>query len=278
MRIALGVSYSGSSYNGWQSQLSGNTIQDHLEKALAKVAGHAIRTHCSGRTDTGVHALMQVVHFDTQLNRPLHAWLGGANANLPKDIAIEWVREVPEQFHCRSSAINRRYSYILMQSSVRPSVQFQKIAWCYQELDRDALLDGAKRLLGEHDFSSFRASQCQALSPIKNISRIDIFKQTTINGAYWRFDFQANAFLHHMIRNIMGTLVYVGAGRQRSSWVSEVLEAKNRKMAAPTYSADGLYFLGPCYEEKWQMPYKTNAFDWLPCPESSFNQPVNLID
>jgi tRNA pseudouridine38-40 synthase len=156
---------------------------------------------------------------------------------------------------------------------VRPSVQFQKMAWCYQELDFAALLDGAQRLMGEHDFSSFRASQCQALSPIKNISRIDIFKQTTINGAYWRFDFQANAFLHHMIRNIMGTLVYVGAGRQPSEWVSEVLEAKNRKIAAPTYSADGLYFLGPCYEEKWQLPHKTNAFDWLPCPESSFNQP-----
>lgn len=277
MRIALGVSYSGSSYNGWQSQLSGNTIQDHLEKALAKVAGQAIRTHCSGRTDTGVHALMQVAHFDTEIERPLHAWLGGANSHLPKDIAIDWVREVPDSFHCRSSAVSRRYSYILLQSAIRPSVQFQRMAWCYQELNYEALLDATQRLIGEHDFSSFRASQCQALSPIKNISRIDIHQQITVNGAYWRFDFEANAFLYHMIRNIMGTLVYVGAGRQPSEWVTEVLEAKNRKIAAPTFSADGLYFLGPCYEAKWQLPTKTNAFDWLPCPQSQFNQETNLI-
>lgn len=272
MRIVLGVSYSGSRYHGWQSQPSGNTIQDHLEKALAKVAGHTVQTHCSGRTDSGVHALMQVVHFDTQVQRPLHGWMGGANTHLPRDIVIDWAREVSTDFHCRSSAVSRRYSYILLQSPVRPSVQFQKMAWCYPALDLEALRDAASRLIGEHDFSSFRASECQALSPVKNLTHIDIYHRPAVNGTYWRFDFQANAFLHHMIRNIMGSLIMVGAGKKCSAWVSEVLAAKDRKLAAPTYAADGLYFLGPCYDEQWQLPLKTNAFDWLPCPESRFNQ------
>ncbi len=260
MRIALGLSYSGTAYEGWQSQLSGNTVQDRLEKALGKFAAQPLRTLCAGRTDAGVHALMQVVHFDTPLQRELSSWVRGTNAFLPRDIAVQWAREVPAEFHCRGSAISRRYAYVLLESPVRPSVEAGRVGWVYRPMDAAAIRAAITHLLGEHDFSSFRAAQCQAKSPVKTISRIEISQR----AGYWRFEFEANAFLHHMIRNIMGCLVAVGQGQHPPGWLAEVLAARRRDVAAPTFSPDGLYFLGPRYEAHYGLPERTPAYDWLP--------------
>ncbi|WP_341916572.1 tRNA pseudouridine(38-40) synthase TruA [Polaromonas sp. YR568] len=260
MRIALGLSYSGTAYEGWQSQLSGNTVQDRLEKALGKFAAQPLRTLCAGRTDAGVHALMQVVHFDTPLQRELPSWVRGTNAFLPRDIAVQWAREVPAEFHCRGSAISRRYAYVLLESPVRPSVEAGRVGWVYRPMDAAAIRAAITHLLGEHDFSSFRAAQCQAKSPVKTISRIEISQR----AGYWRFEFEANAFLHHMIRNIMGCLVAVGQGQHPPDWIAEVLAARRRDVAAPTFSPDGLYFLGPRYETRYGLPERTPAYDWLP--------------
>ena len=260
MRIALGLSYSGTAYEGWQSQLSGNTVQDRLEKALGKFAAQPLRTLCAGRTDAGVHALMQVVHFDTPLQRELPSWVRGTNAFLPRDIAVQWAREVPAEFHCRGSAISRRYAYVLLESPVRPSVEAGRVGWVYRPMDAAAIRAAITHLLGEHDFSSFRAAQCQAKSPVKTISRIEILQRAN----YWRFEFEANAFLHHMIRNIMGCLVAVGQGQHPPDWLAEVLAARRRDVAAPTFSPDGLYFLGPRYEAHYGLPERTAAYDWLP--------------
>jgi tRNA pseudouridine38-40 synthase len=260
MRLALGVSYNGQPYQGWQSQASGQTVQDQLEKALGKFAARRISTLCAGRTDAGVHALMQVVHFDTDAQRELHAWVRGTNANLPGDIAVQWAREVPKEFHCRASALSRRYAYVLLDSPVRPSVEAGRVGWAYKPLDMAAMQAGARYLVGEHDFTSFRASACQALSPMKNLRCVSIVRR----GAYWRFEFEANAFLHHMIRNIMGCLVYIGQGRHPPEWMQTVLDARDRDAAAPTFAPDGLYFLGPRYDAHWGLPERTSAYDGLP--------------
>ncbi|WP_096669408.1 tRNA pseudouridine(38-40) synthase TruA [Polaromonas sp. AET17H-212] len=260
MRIALGLSYSGTAYEGWQSQLSGNTVQDRLEKALGKFAAQPLRTLCAGRTDAGVHALMQVVHFDTPLQRELSSWVRGTNAFLPRDIAVQWAREVPAEFHCRGSATSRRYAYVLLESPVRPSVEAGRVGWVYRPMDPAAIRTAITHLLGEHDFSSFRAAQCQAKSPVKTISRIEVSQR----AGYWRFEFEANAFLHHMIRNIMGCLVAVGQGQHPPDWLAEVRAARRRDVAAPTFSPDGLYFLGPRYEARYGLPERTAAYDWLP--------------
>jgi len=261
MRIALGVSYNGGAYEGWQSQLSGRTIQDQLELALGKfTAQPRVSTLCAGRTDAGVHGLMQVVHFDTEIDRPSNAWVRGTNSFLPHDISVQWAQEVPREFHCRASALTRRYAYVLLDSPVRPSVEAGRVGWVFNPLALEPMQAAAQRLIGEHDFSSFRAAACQALSPIKTLQRIDI----TRRGAYWRFEFEANAFLHHMIRNILGCLIYIGQGRQPVSWMDEVLAARARDVAAPTFSPDGLYFLGPRYDPKWGLPERTPAYDWLP--------------
>ncbi len=264
MRLALGISYNGQAYQGWQSQLSGLTLQDKLEAALAKFTGQdsggRVSTLCAGRTDAGVHGLMQVVHFDTDLARDTHAWVRGTNAHLPRDIAVQWAYEVPDAFHCRASAISRRYAYILLESQVRPSVDAGRVGWVYKPLDRQMMRQAAVLLTGEHDFSSFRASSCQALSPVKTLQRIDISQR----GAYWRFEFEANAFLHHMIRNIMGCLIAIGQGKQSPQWISEVLAARDRDAAAPTFSPDGLYFLGPRYDAHWGLPDRTDAYDSIP--------------
>ena len=264
MRIALGVSYSGSGYEGWQSQLSGNTVQDKLELALGKFAAQPIRTLCAGRTDAGVHGLMQVVHFDTPLQRDIASWVRGTNAFLPSDIAVQWAREVPDEFHCRGSAIARRYAYVVLESPVRPSVEAGRVGWVYRPLDEAAMRQAATYLVGEHDFSSFRAAQCQAKSPVKTISRIEISHRGDPGARYWRFEFEANAFLHHMIRNIMGCLVAIGQGNYPPDWLAAVMAARSRDAAAPTFSPDGLYFLGPVYEDHYGLPARTPAYDWLP--------------
>ncbi|MBI2744759.1 MAG: tRNA pseudouridine(38-40) synthase TruA [Burkholderiales bacterium] len=260
MRVALGVSYDGHSYDGWQSQPSGRTVQDQLEKALGQFADQRVSTLCAGRTDAGVHGLMQVVHFDTTAERTPYAWVRGTNSFLPRDIAVQWAQIVPEAFHCRASATSRRYAYLLLESPVRPSVDAHRVGWVFQPLDLERMQEAARHLLGEHDFTSFRASACQALSPVKNMLRIEISRR----GAYWRFEFEASAFLHHMIRNLMGCLIVIGQGKQPPAWMAEVLAARSRDAAAPTFAPDGLYFLGPRYDAHWGLPDRTPAYDWLP--------------
>ena len=262
MRIALGITYSGGAYEGWQSQLSGNTVQDKLELALAKFAAQPIRVNCAGRTDAGVHGLMQVVHFDTPLEREAASWVRGTNAFLPRDIAVQWAQVVPGEFHSRGSAIARRYAYVLLESTVRPSVEAGRVGWVYRPLNGELMRQAALHLLGEHDFSSFRAAQCQAKSPVKTIQKIEITQRP--GSSYWRFEFEANAFLHHMIRNIMGCLLAIGQGSHPPEWLLEVLAARSRNAAAPTFSPDGLYFLGPVYEAHHGLPERATAYDWLP--------------
>lgn len=262
MRWALGVSYLGTAYHGWQSQADGLTVQDKLEAALNLFADTApetrIHTLCAGRTDSGVHGHMQVVHFDTDVARDASSWVRGTNTHLPKDIAVQWAKQVPREFHCRGSAITRRYAYALLESHVRPSLDARRVGWAHRPIELEPMRLAADYLLGEHDFSSFRASQCQALSPIKNLLRIDIAcrgERFADHGQrYWRFEFEGNAFLHHMIRNIMGCLIAVGQGTEPPEWMKTVLDAKSRKAAAPTFSPDGLYFLGPTFDAKWGLP------------------------
>jgi tRNA pseudouridine38-40 synthase len=258
--VALGISYDGQAYDGWQSQPSGRTVQDQLEKALGQFADQRISTLCAGRTDAGVHGLMQVVHFDTTAERAPHAWVRGTNSFLPHDIAVQWAQVVPAEFHCRASATSRRYAYLLLESPVRPSVDAQRVGWVFQSLDLELMQQAVPYLLGEHDFTSFRASACQALSPVKNLLRVEISRR----GAYWRFEFEANAFLHHMIRNIMGCLITIGQGKQPPQWMETVIAARSRDAAAPTFAPDGLYFLGPRYDARWGLPERTAAYDWLP--------------
>ena len=264
-RVALGVSYNGQGYNGWQSQPSGNTIQDKLEAALGRFAAQPIHTLCAGRTDAGVHGLMQVVHFDAPVERAPSSWVRGTNTFLPPDIAVQWAQPVPDAFHARASAVARRYAYVLLQSPVRPSVEAGRVGWVFQPLDHGAMQQAADALLGEHDFTSFRASACQAHTPVKTLHRIAITRRGEGEGpCYWRFEFEANAFLHHMIRNIMGCLIAVGQGSRPPGWMAQVLAAKSRDAAAPTFSPDGLYFLGPVYDAAWGLPERTAAYDWLP--------------
>lgn len=235
-------------------------MQDKLEAALSQFTARKVSTLCAGRTDAGVHGLMQVVHFDTPLARAPASWVRGTNSFLPRDIAVEWAQEVSDEFHCRASALSRRYAYILLQSPVRPSVDAGRVGWAFRPLDMEAMRQAAAFLLGEHDFSSFRASACQALSPVKTLQRIDISRR----GAYWRFEFEANAFLHHMIRNIMGCLIAVGMEKRSPDWMLKVLRERDRDAAAPTFSPHGLYFLGPRYAPQWGLPDRTPAYDGLP--------------
>ena len=264
MRLALGVSYNGQAYLGWQSQPNSQTIQDQLEKALSEFCAEPVSTLCAGRTDAGVHGLMQVVHLDTDLQREPFSWVRGTNRYLPPDIAVQWAQYVPDSFHARASAVARRYVYVLLESPVRPSLESGRVGWSFRPLDEAAMREAAQHLIGEHDFSSFRASACQALSPVKTLHRIGISHRGPEMGRYWRFEFEGNAFLHHMIRNIMGCLVYVGQGVHPPGWMREVLQAQSRDAAAPTYAPDGLYFAGPVYAPEWGLPTTTPAFDWLP--------------
>ncbi|MEO8123657.1 MAG: tRNA pseudouridine(38-40) synthase TruA [Burkholderiales bacterium] len=260
MRVALGVGYRGQAYQGWQSQPSGQTVQDKLEAALATFADRPVRTLCAGRTDAGVHAINQVVHFDTDAVRAASSWVRGVNRYLPDDIAIQWCVPVSDAFHARNVARGRRYRYIVLESPVRPALEAGLVGWIVRPLDSEAMREAASVLIGEHDFSAFRAAECQAASPVKTLRSIEI----TRRGAYWRFDFDANAFLHHMVRNIMGCLVAVGSAKRDAGWLVEVLEARNRAASAPTFSAAGLYFVGPYYDAHWAIPAHVPANDWPP--------------
>ena len=260
MRLALGLSYRGRQYQGWQSQPGGNTVQDRLEQALALFAGNPVRTLCAGRTDAGVHALNQVVHLDTDIVRESMSWVRGTNRFLPDDIAVQWCQPVADDFHVRFQARGRRYAYLLLESKVRPALEAGSVGWTFRPLDGEAMRSAAQLLLGEHDFSAFRSSQCQALSPVKTLRSLSVARR----GAYWRFDFDASAFLHHMVRNIMGCLIAVGAGTRDAAWLAAVLAARDRRIAAPTFAPDGLYFLGAYYDAVHAIPSHTPAMDWLP--------------
>ncbi len=260
VRLALGISYNGQAYEGWQSQASGRTVQDQLEGALSSFAGQRVATLCAGRTDAGVHALMQVVHLDTNLRREERSWVRGTNRFLPPDIAVEWARETSPEFHARSCALRRRYCYVLREAATRPSIESGRVGWVFRTLELAPMEAAARHLVGEHDFSSFRAAECQAKTPVKTMHVIGIARK----GTYWRFDFEADAFLHHMIRNIMASLIYVGQGRKTPQWLADVLYARDRNAAAPTFSPAGLYFLGPVYDAHWGLPERTPVFDWLP--------------
>jgi tRNA pseudouridine38-40 synthase len=260
MRVALGIAYRGSAYRGWQSQPGGQTVQDHVDVALSAFADQPIRCICAGRTDAGVHALNQVVHFDTPVGRDAEAWVRGTNRYLPDDIAIQWCRFVPDAFHSRAHALGRRYAYVLLESRVRPALESGHVGWTFRRLDERAMREAAGALIGEHDFSAFRSAECQAPSPVKTLRTLAIERR----GDYWRFNFDGDAFLHHMIRNIMGGLVAVGGGVRDVPWMSEVLEAKDRSLAAATFAADGLHFLGPYYDAVHAIPDRTAAMSWLP--------------
>jgi tRNA pseudouridine38-40 synthase len=259
-RLALGVAYRGQAYHGWQSQPDGRTVQDHVEKALSAFADQPVTTVCAGRTDAGVHALNQVVHLDTPLQREPFSWVRGSNRWLPDDVAVQWCQPVPAAFHARNSARGRRYRYIVLESPVRPALERGLVGWVFRPLDGEAMRAAAACLIGEHDFSSFRAADCQSPTPVKTLRSIEIARR----GAYWRFDFEANAFLYHMVRNLMGSLLAVGSGRQGPGWMAEVLAARSRDAAAPTFPPDGLYFVGPHYDAALGLPARTAAMDWWP--------------
>ena len=259
-RLALGLSYRGTQYHGWQSQPDGLTVQDHLEKALSQFAAQPVRTVCAGRTDTGVHAINQVVHLDAPVQRDPFSWVRGTNRYLPDDIALQWCRHMASGFHARNHALGRRYRYLLLRSPVRPALETGLVGWVFDALDGDAMRAAASHLLGEHDFTSFRAAECQAATPVKTLRALDIGQR----GDYWRFDFDASAFLHHMVRNIMGCLLAVGRGQQPPGWMADVLAARDRNAAAPTFAPDGLYFAGPYYDPALGLPDHVPAHDWLP--------------
>lgn len=256
-RIALGIEYNGSQFNGYQSQAAGTrTVQDELEKALSKVADKPIRLTCAGRTDTGVHATGQVVHFDTDVSRELKAWMLGGNTNSPHDISIHWVREVSDDFSARFSAISRSYRYILFNRKVRSAVFQHNVSWAFERLDEKAMHVAAQTLLGEHDFSAFRSSQCQAKHAVREMQAISVKRE----GDYVILDIQANAFLHHMVRNIVGTLMKIGSGEQPVEWMAQVLNGGDRKKAGMTAQAAGLYLINVEYPPEYGLPQS----GWLP--------------
>jgi tRNA pseudouridine38-40 synthase len=250
-RIALGIEYDGSRFLGWQTQPGGGAVQDALEAALTTIADAEISVTCAGRTDRGVHARGQVVHFDTAAERPDSAWVRGANALLPGSVAVVWSARVPEEFHARYSARSRTYRYVLVNRPVRPALEARYAGWFHSGLDVGAMRSGALYFVGEHDFSAFRSSECQAKSPVRTVHRLDIE-----NDAEGRivFTIRANAFLHHMVRNIVGTLVYIGKGKHPPQWAADVLQSRSRSKAAPTFAPEGLCLEHVEYEARWNLP------------------------
>lgn len=265
-RIVLGVQYDGSPWQGWQTQLSRNTVQDKLQLALRKFTQTDIVTTCAGRTDTGVHALEQVVHFDTDLKREAFSWVRGLNANLPPSIAVRWVSEVSreatddsgEDFHARFSARSRTYHYLLYNHPVRSPLLVGKAGWVFRSLDVEKMQAAAQFLLGMHDFSAFRSSQCQAKSPVKMMHDVRIVRR----GDLIMFTLRASAFLHHMVRNIIGSLILAGTGSKEPEWMKEVLEGRSRDRAAPTFMPDGLYLAKIDYDQVWGLPQQAIMLPW----------------
>lgn len=249
MRIACGIEYNGARYCGWQRQPGTVTVQGAIEKALSRIANHPVNVFCAGRTDSGVHATAQVIHFDTRAERPEHSWLLGSNANLPGDIRILWVRKTAKDFHARFSARARQYRYIILNRRVASAVGFERVTWSRCPLDEQRMQRGAQHLLGKHDFTSFRAMACQAKHAVRDVLQI----QVTRRDDFLYLDIRANAFLHHMVRNIAGVLMCVGQGEQAPDWVREVLLQRDRTRAAVTAPAHGLYLVGVSYPAAYSI-------------------------
>lgn len=266
-RVVLGVQYDGTHWRGWQTQPSGGTVQDTLEAAMKRFALTDIATTCAGRTDAGVHAIEQVVHFDTSLSRDMFSWVRGVNAFLPSSIAVRWAREVhnedagaTDQFHARFSATARTYHYVIYNNPVRSPLLAGKAGWVFRPLAVEPMRVAARHLVGTHDFSAFRAAECQAKSPVKSMHEISIDRR----GDLIVVTLKANAFLHHMVRNIVGSLIVVGNGNQAPEWLGEILESRDRSRAAPTFMPDGLYLAKIAYDPKWELPQQTDeAIPWL---------------
>lgn len=259
MRVALMVEYDGSQYHGWQAQPRLRTVQQMLEDALSEVASHPVSVVCAGRTDTGVHALSQIVHFDAENERATRAWIHGANSFLPKDVCVKWAREMPDAFHARYSATARRYRYFIHNAPIRPALLRGNITWQYRQLDHRVMHEASQFLIGEQDFTSFRSVECQSKTPMRNIHEITV----TRHGDLIMIDIEANAFLHHMVRNITGVLMAVGSGRKSLPWVQEVLLAKDRRLGAETAPPYGLYLVGVTYPSEFDVPQNMNGLPFL---------------
>ncbi len=255
VRIALGLEYDGAAFCGWQTQPGGCGVQNALERALSGVAGEEIETACAGRTDAGVHAIAQVAHFDTSVERPLSAWTRGTNALLPQSVAVTWACAVDGEFHARFCATGRRYVYWLLSRPQRPGLLSGRVGWTHRVLDENSMREAAQCLLGEHDFSAFRAAECQARTPVKIMREVVIARR----GDLIRCEFAADAFLQHMVRNIVGSLVYVGSGRQPANWIRDLLDSRDRTRAAPTFSPAGLYLAAVEYDAIWAIPPSPDA-------------------
>ena len=250
MRIALGIEYDGRAFCGWQFQDHSPSVQEVVEKALSKVANHFVRVVCAGRTDTGVHATEQIIHFDTEVTREAYQWVKGVNANLPDSVTILWAQEVSDEFHARFKAYRRAYRYVIFCRRVRPSYLNGLVTWDYRDLDEQLMQQAANHLIGEHDFSSYRALGCQAKSPVRTIYQFDISRQ----GNFIFLDIEANAFLHHMVRNMAGVLMTIGAGEQKPVWANTILELKDRTLGGITASPHGLYLVRVDYPEEFILP------------------------
>ncbi len=261
MKIALGVEYDGSCYRGWQRQRHDpQTVQAVLEQALSKVADHPVGVICAGRTDTGVHGVGQVVHFETRAQRDMKAWVFGGNSNLPDSISVRWAVPVADDFHARFSARQRSYRYLIYNSRQRPALGIRHLTWNYRPLDVDLMHQAGQYLVGEKDFSSFRAMGCQSKSPVRCITSLKLRRL----GDLIVMDVSANAFLQHMVRNIAGVLMAVGSGQQEPQWVKEVLEARDRTKGGVTAPPYGLYFMKVEYPEAFQLPKQPDQIPFLP--------------
>ncbi|WP_036251003.1 tRNA pseudouridine(38-40) synthase TruA [Methylobacter sp. BBA5.1] len=265
-RIVLGVEYDGGGFSGWQWQPDKRSIQQTLEQALSKVAAQPVTVTCAGRTDAGVHAFEQVVHFDAEAKRDLHAWMLGGNSNLPHDVKITWVKPAVGDFHARYSAVARFYRYIILNRPAKPALQYGRATWCYNPLDADKMHQAAQYLIGNHDFSSFRAQGCQSKSPWRIMHFIDVYRRDD----QVIMDISANAFLHHMVRNIAGVLMAIGMGKQSVDWTRELLEVKSRKLGGITAPPDGLYLGAVYYPEHYGIA-KHPVFDKLPADAKRFD-------
>jgi tRNA pseudouridine38-40 synthase len=251
-RIALCVEYNGAAFRGWQAQLNQNypTVQEALESVIAGVAAHPLRVNCAGRTDAGVHATWQVVHFDTTAQRPLKAWVRGANARLPKQVAVRWAQEVVPDFHARFSAQSRRYRYVIHNEPARAARLAQLVASHYAPLDAERMHEAGQYLLGENDFSAFRGASCQSRTPMRNVMELTVKRY----GTYICLDIEANAFLLHMVRNIVGVLLWIGDGRRDPAWMQTLLDSRDRTKAAPTAPPEGLTLIGVRYPDHFRLP------------------------
>jgi tRNA pseudouridine38-40 synthase len=250
MRIALGIEYDGRPFCGWQYQDNSPSVQAAVEQALSSVAAQPIRVICAGRTDTGVHAAEQVVHFDTEVRRDDKAWVKGTNVNLPKSVSVLWVHTVSDTFHARFSAVRRRYRYVIFNRDVRPAFLAGRVAFDYRPLNETRMQEAAQCLLGKHDFNAYRAVACQAKSPIRTVYQLDVTRQDELI----LIDIEANAFLHHMVRNIAGVLMTIGAGEQEPVWAKQVLEGRDRTLGGVTGPPDGLYLMEVAYPDEFGLP------------------------